>query len=77
MHSISNVVRCVTYKWANVIFEEKIVVEKTSVTKYRIKERLQLNHDHANIPKKSVYVLLFSLYPDKVDFDKNLDKILS
>ena len=45
-----------TYPWANVIFEKKLVVEKTGVTKYNIKERLQLDHHHTKIPKMSVHV---------------------
>ena len=45
-----------TYKWANAIFDKKIAVEKTGVPKYRNKERLQLDHHHARIPKRFIYV---------------------
>ena len=48
-----------TYPWANAIFEKKLVVEKTGVTKYNVKERLQLDHHHTKIPKS----LSMSAYP--------------
>ena len=51
-----------TYQWANTIFEKKLVVKKTGVTKYSIKKRLQLDHHHTRIPKRLVYVCLSSFF---------------
>ena len=54
----------ITYEWTNAVFQKKIVVEKTDVTKYSIEERLQLHHCHTKISKRAVHVCLSSFCSD-------------